>query len=91
MGSLQNLQKFRVRHGSVTELTEVPGIVARVYRTINICKIILFFRDSVRSLFSSRPQYAIRGTGILDEIASFERHLRGAAQTPLLYPFRTST
>ena len=33
MGILQNLQKFRVRYGSVTELTEVLGIVARVYRT----------------------------------------------------------
>ena len=33
MGILQNLQKFRVRYGSVTELTEVPGIVARAYRT----------------------------------------------------------
>ena len=31
MGILQNLQKFRVRFGSVTELTEVPGIVARAY------------------------------------------------------------
>ena len=33
MGILQNLQKFRVRYGSVTEFTEVPGIVARAYRT----------------------------------------------------------
>ena len=33
MGISQNLPKFRVRYGSVTELTEVPGIVARVYRT----------------------------------------------------------
>ena len=33
MGILQNLQKFRVRCGSVTELTEVPGIVARAHRT----------------------------------------------------------
>ena len=36
MGILQNLQKFRVRYGSVTELIEVPGIVARAYRT-HIC------------------------------------------------------
>ena len=27
MGILQNLQKFRVRYGSVTELTKVPGIL----------------------------------------------------------------
>ena len=33
MGILQNLQKFRVWYGSVTPLTEVPGIVARAYRT----------------------------------------------------------
>ena len=33
MGILQNLQKFQVRYGSVTELTEVPGVVARAYRT----------------------------------------------------------
>ena len=33
MGILQNLQKLRVRYGSVAELTEVPGIVARAYRT----------------------------------------------------------
>ena len=55
--------------------------------------IILVFGDSVRSFFSSRSQYAIRGTGILGQIASFERRLPGAAQTPLAlpYPFRTST
>ena len=33
MGILRNLQKFRVRYRSVTELTEVPFIVARAYRT----------------------------------------------------------
>ena len=33
MRILHNLQKFRVRYGSVAELTEVPGIVARAYRT----------------------------------------------------------
>ena len=32
IGILQNLQKFRVRYRSVTELTEVPGIVARGVR-----------------------------------------------------------
>ena len=47
--------------------------------------------DSVRSVFSSRPQPAIPGTEILGQIASFQRRLRGAAQTPLAlpYPFRT--
>ena len=52
-----------------------------------------FFGDSVRSFFSSRPQYAILGTRIIGQIASFERRLRGAAPTPLalLYPIRTST
>ena len=44
------------------------------------------FRDSVRSFFLSRPKYAIRGTGILGQIASFERRLRGAAPTPLARP-----
>ena len=33
MGISENLQKFRVQILSVTELTEVPGIVARSYRT----------------------------------------------------------
>ena len=33
MGVLQNLQKFRVRYGSVTKLTKVPGIVAWACRT----------------------------------------------------------
>ena len=33
MGILQNLQKFRVRYGGVTELTEVLGIVALAYIT----------------------------------------------------------
>ena len=67
---------------------------------------IIFFLDSVRIFFSSRPQYGILGTGIsrsnhmgpselefLGQIASFERRLRGAALTPLAmpYPFGTST
>ena len=53
--------------------------------------IILFGGDSVRSFLPSRPPYAILGTGILGQIASFERRLRGAAPTPLAlpYPFRT--
>ena len=52
--------------------------------------IILFLGDSVRSFSPSRRQYAILGSGILGQIASFERRLRGAAQTPLPlpYPFR---
>ena len=34
MEVLQNLQKFRVHgYGSVTELTEVPGIAAQAHRT----------------------------------------------------------
>ena len=33
MGILQNLHKFQVQYGSVTELTKVPGVVARAYRT----------------------------------------------------------
>ena len=33
MGILQNLQKFRNGYGSVTELTEVPDMVARAYRS----------------------------------------------------------
>ena len=33
MGVLENLHEFRVRYGSVTELTEVPGIVARAHRS----------------------------------------------------------
>ena len=51
------------------------------------------FRDLVRSFFLSRPKYAIRGTGILGRIVSFERRLRGPAPTPLALPcpFRTST
>ena len=55
--------------------------------------IILLGGDLVSVFSSSRPQYAIRGTGILGQIASFERRLLGAAPTPLArpYPFRTST
>ena len=33
MGILQNVPKFRVRHGSVTEFTKSPRIVKRAYRT----------------------------------------------------------
>ena len=53
--------------------------------------VILFGGNSVRSFFPSRPQYAILGTGILGQLASFEHRLRGAAQTSLAlpYPFRT--
>ena len=58
-----------------------------------IYTIIIFFRDSVRSFVSSRPKYAVRGTGILVQIVSFGRRLRGAAPTPfaLPCPFPTST
>ena len=63
------------------------------HTNIYVYMIILFSGDPVRILFSSRPQIAILGTGILDQVASFDRRLRGAAPTPLalLYPFRTST
>ena len=44
--------------------------------------IISFFGDSVRS-FSSRPQYAILGTGILGQIALFEcRPSGGGSNAP---------
>ena len=44
-----------------------------------------------KGFFTSRTQYSILETGIVDQIALFERRLRGAAQTPLArpYPFRT--
>ena len=53
----------------------------------------IFLFYSVSSFFLSRPQYAILGTGILGQIASFDRRLRGAAPMPLAlpYPFGTST
>ena len=53
--------------------------------------VILSGGDLVRSFFPSRLQDAILGTGILGQIASFERRRRGAAQTSLAlpYPFRT--
>ena len=58
---------------------------------VNIYVIFILGGDSLRSFFSSRPQYAILGTGIVGQIDSFERRLQGAAQTPLAltYPFRT--
>ena len=40
---------------------------------------------------SVSAQYAILGTGILGRIASFERRLRGAAQTPLALPYQFRT
>ena len=60
---------------------------------IHIYKIILWFQGFGQEFFLSRPKYAIRGTGILGRIASFERRLRGTAPTPLALPcpFRTST
>ena len=63
------------------------------YVYIRIYKIILWFQGFGQEFFLSRPKYAIRGTGILGRIASFERRLRGAATTPLALPcpFRTST
>ena len=72
--------------------TKLPCLSPKKYIQIHIhiYMIIVLGGDSVRSFFPSRPQYAIRGTGILGQIASFERRLRGASQTPLVlrYPFR---
>ena len=67
--------------------------VSFLFRSIHTYKIILCFRDSVRIWFLSRPKYAIRGTGILGQIALLERGLRGAAPTSLTltYPFNIST
>ena len=64
---------------------------ARKY--IYIYKTILWFQGFGQDFFSFWPKYAIRGTGILGQIASFERRLRGATPTPLALPcpFRTST
>ena len=60
---------------------------------IHIYKFILRFQGFCREFYYSRPKYAIRRTIILGRIASFERRLRGAAQTPITRPcpFRTST
>ena len=55
--------------------------------TKNIYMVNVFWRDSVRICFPSRPQYAILGAGIIGQTASFERRLRGAAQTPLALPY----
>ena len=51
------------------------------------------FLGGLGSFCSSRPQYAILGTGILSQMASFERRLQGVAPTPIAvpYPFRTPT
>ena len=51
------------------------------------------FQGFGQEFFLSWPKYAIRGTGILGQIASFERRPRGAAPTPLALPcpFRTSS
>ena len=64
------------------------GVLAHIIRSSHIgntysLTIILFLGDSVRSFFSPRPQYAIRGTGILGQIASFESRPWGAAPTSL--------
>ena len=56
-----------------------------------VYRMIILFVFIGSGIFSSRPQNAILRTGILGQIASFERCLRRAAQTPLAlpYPFRT--
>ena len=60
---------------------------------IQIYEIIFGFQGFGLEFSSSRPKYAIRGTGILGQIASFVRRLRWAAPTPLALPcpFSTST
>ena len=92
-------------YGDLTELTDVPGTVRKCYRTHrssrycgtgvqNLHKYIYdhsFWGDLMRSFFPPRPQYAILGTGILGQIASFERRRRGAAQTPLSLPYAFRT
>ena len=62
-----------------------------VHTSINIYIIILFLEDSVRSSF--RLGLITRFAELKVLVKSFERHLRGAAHTPLAlpYPFRTST
>ena len=72
------------------------SMVYMVYMTYMVYMIYKYMYDHSfwggfgQEFFPSRPQYAILGTGILGQIASFERRLRGAAQTPLAlpYPFR---
>ena len=68
------------------------GTYSARHKYIHI-KSLFGFRDSVRSCFSSRPEHAIRGAGILCQMASIECRLRGAPSTPLALPcpFRTST
>ena len=66
MGVLENLHEFRVRYGSVTELTEVPGIVARAHRShirykndIPVPRVFvaLAYRTSIRTSRSSGYGY----------------------------------
>ena len=85
MGILQNLQKFRVRYGSVTELTEVPGIVARAYRTHNSYKndipaprvfVALTYRTSRSSWYAHEcrtelPEVTGTGMNVLHNLQKF--------------------
>ena len=61
MGVLQNFQKFGYGYGSVTELAEVPGIVARSYRT---------HRNSGRAkkMLYPYPRYCGTGRAELTEV-----------------------
>ena len=70
-----------------------PRTAGLGYTYIYIYKIIFWFQGFGQDFILARPKYAIRGTGILGQIASFERRLREAAPTPLALPcpFRTST
>ena len=62
------------------------GVYFYFYNKYVVYMVILLFLFGHR-IFSSRPQYAILGTGIIGQIASFERRLRGAAPTPLAMPY----
>ena len=57
-----------------------------MYTSINIHKIVLFFGDSVRRFFRLGLSTGFSELEFLGQISSFERRLRGAAQTPLALP-----
>ena len=62
MGVLQNLQKCRVRYGSVSELTEVPGIVTRAYRTHKVIRMIYPYPGYLWHWRTELPE--VPGTGM---------------------------
>ena len=57
MGVLQSFQKFRYGYGNVTELPELPGIVAQAYRT---------HRSSGRVQYLLCPYPGYCGTGLTE-------------------------